>query len=130
MTDDFQAFIDPKDLAEFHIAVENLNPEKVLREEWRTLLVPMKRELRTYPAPPPGSRYVRTHNLKRNWQYAVLSPTKAEMSNLAAYAGWVQGVEQAEIHKDRWPIAVTVAEKHLKEWMDKLSQKIGRIWAR
>ena len=69
-------------------------------------------------------------NLKRNWQYVVHSPTHAEMSNLATYAGWVQGVEQAEIHQGRWPVAVKVAETRLEEWIDKLSQKIGRIWTR
>ena len=130
MTDNFTASIDPKDLAEFHICMENLDPDKVLADEWRPFLVPLKRELRTYAAPPPGSKYKRTFNLKRNWQYAVLSPREAEIGNAADYAGYVQGVEQAAIHQGRWPVAVTVAEKHLEEWIRKLSEKFGRIWTK
>ena len=130
MTDGFEVSIDPKDLAEFHIAMENLDPEKVLKEEWRSLLVPLKRELRTYPAEIPGQKYKRTGNLKRNWQYAVLSAKSAEVSNMASYAGWVQGVGQAEVHQGRWSIMMEVGERHLQEWIEKLSAKIGRIWTR
>jgi len=128
--DDFEAYIEPKDLAEFHLAMEHIDQVCEMKNHWRDLLVPLKRELRTYPAKLPGQKYERTFNLKRNWQYAVLSPGEAEMSNLAAYAGWVQGVEQAEIHQGRWPIAFTVAEQHLKEFIEELSKKIGRIWTR
>jgi hypothetical protein len=125
---DFEAFIDPKDLAEFHIAMENLDPDKVI--DWRPFLTPLKRELRTYPPPPEGSKYIRTGNLRRNWQYVVHSPKHAELSNMATYAGWVQGVEQAAIHQDRWPVAVSVADTRLTEWVKSLAEKIGRIWIR
>ena len=124
------AEFDPKDLLEFHIMMENLDPEKVLAGEWRGFLVPMQRELRTYPAPPQGSKYKRTFNLKRNWQYAVLSPRSAEVSNMAAYAGRVQGIEQAPVHVGRWSKMVDVAEKHLDEFVKKLSDKFGKIWIR
>ena len=131
MTDDgFEAYIDPKDLAEFHIAMDNLDPDKVLASEWRNLLVPMKRELRDYPPMLPNQKYKRTMNLRRNWQYAVLSPRAAQMENLAKYAGWVQGVEQAGIHEGRWTKAIPLAEKHLEAWVKKLAEKIGRVWTK
>ena len=130
MTDNFEAYINPKDLQEFHIAMDHLEPEKILEGEWRPFLAPLKRELRTYPAPPQGSKYVRTFNLKRNWQYAILSPTSAEVGNAALYAGWVQGIGQADIHVDRWPKAVTIAEEHLHEFIKRLAKKVERIWTR
>ena len=126
-----EAYIDPKDLAEFYICMENLDPAKVLEGEWRPFLVSLKRELRTYPPKLPNQKYVRTFNLKQNWQYAVLSPTSAEVSNAATYAGWVQGVDQnIEFHKGRWPVAVEVADTRLEEWVKELSKKFGRIWTR
>ena len=30
MTDDFEAYIDPKDLAEFHICMDKLDPKKLI----------------------------------------------------------------------------------------------------
>ena len=125
-----EASIDPKDLLEFHIAMDHLHPDKLMGDEWRPFLVPLQRELRTYPAPPDGSRYIRTFNLKRNWQYAVLSPTAAEIGNAATYAGWVQGVEQAAIHQDRWSRMVDIGEKHLAALIEKLGKKVDRIWTR
>lgn len=126
----FEVYINPKDLQEFHICMDNLDPERILKGEWRPFLVPLKRELRTYPAPPPDSKYVRTFNLKRNWQYAVLSPTVAEVGNAATYAGWVQGVEQAGIHVGRWDRAVDVAERHLLKFIERLGKKVLRVWIR
>ena len=131
MTDGFEVSIDPKDLAEFHIAMENLDPEKVLsREEWRNFLTPLKRELRTYPNKLDNQKYVRTFNLKRNWQYTVYSPKHAEIYNMAEYVGWVQGIDQATIHEGRWTKAIPLADTRLGEWIEKLSAKIGRIWVR
>ena len=128
MPDEFVGFIEPKDLAEFHICMDRINPDKVIK--WREFLVPLKRGLRTYPPPLPDQKYKRTYNLKRNWQYAVHSPRHAEMTNPATYAGWVQGVEQAQIHEGRWPIAVKVANVRLEEFIKSISEKIGRIWIR
>ena len=125
-----EAYIDPKDLAEFYICMDNLDPERILEGEWPGLLTPLKKELRTYPPKLPKQKYVRTFNLKRNWQYAVLSPTSAEIGNAAAYAGWVQGVEQAGIHVGRWDRAVDVAEKHLADFIERLGKKVLRIWTR
>ena len=125
-----EAEINPRDLLEFHIAMDHLYPEKILEGEWRPFLVPLKRELRTYPPKLPGQKYVRTFNLKRNWQYAVLSPTSAEVTNAASYAGWVQGIEQADIHVGRWSRMVDVGTKHLAEFVEKLAAKAGRVWVR
>jgi hypothetical protein len=130
VTDNFEVSIDPRDLAEFYICMENLDPDKVLAEEWRGFLVPLQRELRTYPPRLPNQKYIRTFNLKRNWQYTVYSPRHAELNNLAAYAGWVEGVEQAAVHQGRWPIAVEVADTRLEEWISRLADKFGRIWTK
>ena len=130
MTDKFEAYIDPKDLAEFHIVMDNLDPDKVLADEWRGFLTPLKRELRTYPAPPPNSKYIRTYNLKQKWQYTVYSPRHAEIGNMAEYAGWVQGVDKATIHEGRWDTAAEVVDTRLEEWIKKLSDRFGRIWTR
>ena len=127
---EFDAYIDPKDLAEFHIAMENLDPDKIMRDEWRNFLVPLKKALRTYPDMLSGQKYQRTYNLKRKWQYKVYSPNHAEITNMAKYAGWVQGVEQAQIHQGRWPVAVTVAEKFLAEFIEKLAKRVGRVWTK
>jgi len=130
MTDEFKVYIDPKDLAEFNICMENLDPAEVLKDEWRGFLVPLKREFRNYPPELANQKYKRTYNLKQNWQYAVLNPTTAEITNMATYAGWVQGVEQAGIHEGRWPVAVEVADTRLEEWISKLSAKFGKIWSK
>ena len=121
--------IDPKDVKSLEQALYKLNGKRLLEGEWRDLLVPLKRELRTYPAPPPGSRYVRTHNLKRSWQYAIVSPERAEVSNTAIYAGYVQGENQAAVHQGRWSIFTEVGGRHFSEFIDKLTTKIGKIWA-
>lgn len=130
MTDEFTAYIDPKDLAEFHIAMEHIDQVVQMDHEWRDFLVPLKRELRTYPAMLPGQKYKRTYNLKRNWQYVIHPNARAEMTNMAKYAGWVQGVEQAEIHQGRWAVAFKVADERLTEFIEKLSKKIGRVWTK
>ena len=129
MSDNFEAYIDPKDLAEFHLVMEKLEPDKLI-DRWRNLLVPLKRDLRNYPPPPENSKYIRTNNLKRNWQYVVHSPKYAEMSNAAIYAGWVMGVEQAGIHEGRWRIAFKVAEEHLEKFVQFLSDKVAKTWIR
>jgi len=130
MPDGFEVSIDPRDLAEFHIAMENLDPDKVLKDEWRGFLTPLKRELRTYPDKLPNQKYVRKYLLKRNWKYTVYSPRHAEMVNLTPYAGWVQGIGKATIHEGRWSTAVEVADTRLEEWVRKLSAKFGKIWTR
>jgi len=130
MTDNFEASIDPKDMLEFHIAMEHLDPGALLKDEWRGFLVPMKRELREYPPKLPDQKYIRTFHLRESWQYKVLSPTEAQMQNLAVYAGWVQGVAQAPIHENRWKKAVEVAEEHLERLVKKLADKAGKVWER
>ena len=130
MTDNFTAYIDPKDLAEFHICMDNLDPDKVLADEWRGFLTPLQRELRTYPPMLPNQKYVRKYHLKQNWQYTVYSPRHAEIGNAAAYAGWVQGVDKATIHEGRWSTAMEVVDTRLEEWVKKLSEKFGRIWTK
>jgi hypothetical protein len=130
VSDSFEAYVNPKDLQEFYICMDDLHPDKVLEGEWRQFLTPLQRELRTYPPPPVGSKYVRTFNLKRNWQYAVLSPTEAEIGNCAVYAGWVQGVEQAAVHVGRWKQATLIAQEHLDQFIERLSKKVERVWVR
>jgi hypothetical protein len=127
---EFHAEINPKDLLEFHIAMENLQPEKVLEGEWGPFLRSMQLDLQEYPPELPNQKYKRTGNLKRSWMYAVLSPTSAEIGNVATYAGWVQGEDQAAIHVGRWQKMREIGEEALELFVSKLSAKVGRVWTR
>jgi hypothetical protein len=69
------------------------------------------------PAPPPQSRYVRTHALSGEWRknkprFVVAGNSKrAVLRNTQPYARWVQAREtQAQIHRGRWATVEQVEE--------------------
>ena len=130
MSDDFKGFIEDRDLAEFHLDMKRIRKVFGEKDHWRNLLTPLKRELRKYPPELMGQKYIRKYHLKRNWQYVVHSPEKAELYNNAGYAGWVQGIEQADIHQGRWSQAIPLADKYLQKHLDTLWEKIKRIWTK
>ena len=111
---EFHAEIDPRDLLEFHICMENLNPERVLEGEWGPFLRSMQLDLKEYPPMLPNQKYKRTFNLRNSWLYAVLRPTEAEIGNAATYAGWVQGERQAAIHQGRWSKMREIGEEAVR----------------
>lgn len=75
-------------------------------------------ELQYYPAPIPGSKYVRTFKLKRGWRIHLQRTGDGfaiVIENAVSYARYVVGslaqalaaakAMQARIHQDRWPLA-------------------------
>jgi hypothetical protein len=77
-------------------------------EDGGTLLY---RDLTDYPAPPPGSTYVRTRTEGRSWSKSPVFGAGPDMSievgssgHIAPYNIYVQNEPtQARIHKGRWP---------------------------
>ena len=130
MSDDsfIYAEIDPRDYAEFVIALDHLYPKSLMRGEWPPFLRGIYAEVGQYPKELPNQKYIRTGNLRRNWRYAVLNDEKAQIENLATYAGWVQGVGQAAIHEGRWKRAIDVAEEKLEALVKRLAQKVDNVW--
>lgn len=70
-------------------------------------------ELTAYPAPPPGSRYVRTGRLGRGWERSapIAGGKGFQLVNPVAYAGFVQGDRQAHMHVGRWKAASQIAHE-------------------
>lgn len=92
---------------------------------WKDLLA----DLRDYPPPPPGSRYVRTGNLGRSWRVRFAQgrmPTLFEAANDATYAQWVQGDRQAAIHRGRWTPASEILARYeadiVREWEQEIEE--------
>ena len=86
----------------------------------------LTKQLATYPAPPPRSRYVRTGNLRRGWLNAKpivrdgggrfatgSSIVMVTYSNPVTYTPYVQGdTRQAWMHQGRWDTIGTVQERN------------------
>ncbi len=82
----------------------------------------MKVELRTYPPPPPNSRYIRTGDLGRSWHSLTTTDKISKKVDIYSedveYAPYVQmgpGDEsptQAWMHKNRWTTHTQVATQH------------------
>lgn len=88
------------------IATGNANLKPALSKSMDKILSLLKK----YPPPLPNQRYVRTGNLGRSWQSRVTSvgsnqfssTMRGEVRNSMRYASFVQGSNQANIHKGRW----------------------------
>lgn len=78
-------------------------------------------ELTKYPAPPAGSRYMRTFALKRGWERAtpITGGKGFELINPVEYVKWVQGDNggggQARAHQGRWETAASIAHRLQEE---------------
>ena len=125
-----EAEVNPRDLMEFHLAVDGLDPDKLLQGEWLPFLRGIHYDIKPYPPMLPKQKYKRTGHLGNSWEYEVLNPRAAEIGNVARYAGYVQGVEQAAIHTGRWKRLVDVGERALEEFLERLAKKVDRIWTR
>lgn len=75
------------------------------------------------PAERPGQRYRRTHKLSGGWKRSDARRTGrsvlVDVTNETPYGLWVQGEDQAEVHRGRWKKLKVVGE-----------EKIGAIRAR
>lgn len=123
------AEIDPRDLREFLVDMKGLRPEELFKDEWLPFVKAVGEEAGEYPPDFPGNTYDRTGNLGRNWKYAVLSPTSAEVGNPAVYAGYVHGREQIELHAGHgWRRLFEIGDKRLVEFIKKIEAKVSRLW--
>jgi len=66
-------------------------------------------ELARYPSPPSGSTYRRTGTLGREWA-TTNTFLRHIIGNNVRYATYVQGPEQAWMHRGRWRTADEVAQ--------------------
>lgn len=105
-------------------------------------------DLRTYPAPPPNSRYIRTGRLRNSWDAGISATAGSftiEIINDATdkrgveYSKYVQGSlaqsrsaaakAQAWMHKGRWPLAVDTVnafyELLLEEFMSEVQKDLS-----
>jgi len=88
---------------------------KILAPPTKESLDLLKKRMQEYPAPPAGSTYVRTYNLRGGWHLATV------VSGNILGRVWNEGVEyadyvqqestQAEIHQGRWQTEVQVADE-------------------
>jgi hypothetical protein len=78
--------------------------------------------MKPYPAPPPGSRYVRgapphSEKLGSRWtsrQIRGADYVGREVGNNASYAPWVQAAQvQARVHQERWQTDEQVITREL-----------------
>ena len=85
-----------------------IEPQRVAAEPLRKAALAAR--LAVYPSPPSGSTYRRTGTLGRAWtqQGAGL---RYVVGNNVRYATYVQGPEQAWMHRGRWLTAEQAAEE-------------------
>ena len=72
-------------------------------------------EARQEPPERPGQRYVRTHRLSGSWRRGDArrggNAVMVDVTNDTPYALFVQGDEQAEIHRGRWKKLKTIGDE-------------------
>lgn len=79
----------------------------------------MLRDIRVYPPPPPGSKYLRTYRLRASWSVRMDRAGEDAVGLLisdnyvAPYNRWVQDRRsQARIHQGRWQTMQDVRERN------------------
>ncbi len=91
--------------------------------------------LADYPAAPSSSTYRRSGTLGRTWtaarpEFAPLSSGfEASIGNATPYGPFVQGDEQAEMHKGRWKTTKQIAEAHrgeIEQYFEKALQRVAQ----
>lgn len=67
------------------------------------------------PPERPGQRYVRSHKLSGGWKRSAArrtgSAVEVDVTNPMSYGPFVQGEDQAEIHKGRWKRIKAIGEE-------------------
>jgi len=88
-----------------------IEPQRVAAEPLRKAALAAR--LAVYPSPPSGSTYRRTGTLGRAWtqQGAGL---RYVVGNNVRYATYVQGPDQAQVHRGRWLTAEQAATAMLE----------------
>ena len=90
-----------------------IEPQRVAAEPLRKAALALAARLAVYPSPPSGSTYRRTGTLGRAWtqQGAGL---RYVVGNNVRYATYVQGPNQAQVHRGRWLTAEQAATAMLE----------------
>lgn len=74
-------------------------------------------EAQIEPPERPGQRYVRSHRLSRSWRRTDARragrSVLVDVENPTEYAWWVQGPDQAEVHRGRWKRLKTIGDERL-----------------
>lgn len=85
----------------------------------------MASELARYPSPPGGSTYRRTGTLGRGWatQHNYL---RHVIGNNVLYATYVQGPEQAWMHRGRWRTVEEVAQGSVEQLARDIGESVQR----
>ena len=124
-----EAEIPPAELRELEKDIKALYPEKLLKGELGPFVKEVGAQVGKYPPPVPASSYTRTGHLGRSWVYNVINSLSAEVGNFAKYAGYVHGIRQVEQHRAHgWRRLFEMGGDMWDEFIDKLSEKAGRIW--
>lgn len=99
----------------------------------------VKTALSLYPAERPNQRYERTYALERGWLNAQprwrisVRNFVVELTNRVPYVKWVQGDDQAPVHRSRWTKATVIMLEQrdsirnaLRRAADAASKRIAR----
>ena len=126
-----EAEINPNDLRELRIAMKGLQPEELLKGELMPFAKGVSEKAGWYPPDFPGNTYMRTGLLGRSWVYGLIDSLSVEVANMAYYAGYVHGPEQYPVHRAHfWRRLYEVADDKIDEFIQKINDKIERIWNR
>lgn len=112
--------------------VDTIAQLRVAVERWQLRRVA---DLARYPAPPPGSGYIRTGTLGRTWTAArptwsaSASGFESKLGNVTPYATFVQGQRQARVHQGRWRKADEAAQQAQPELERDIQGAIAQVEA-
>lgn len=90
----------------------------------------LKQRMQAYPAPPAGSKYVRTNNLKNSWQENVIMDgrTFGRLESRISYGPYVQDADnQAGIHQGRWQTVQSVEEDERDNILGLYERELDRL---
>lgn len=98
---------------------------------------PIVYDLQAYPAPVPGSPYVRTFNYQQSVtpvDATIVAPGVFEASATVDYAVWERGVitggGQAPVHVGRWQTLVSIRDSRIGFIAEVIARKIEQLMAR
>ena len=86
----------------------------------------MAGELARYPSPPSGSTYRRTGTLGREWM-TTNAFLRHVVGNNVRYATYVQGPEQAWMHRGRWRTVDEVAQGSVDQIARDIAEGVARV---
>lgn len=89
-------------------------------------------DLKTYPPERPGQKYVRTFELRDTWRKSeaqrVVSAVSVNITNPTEYGPFVQGDDQAEVHRGRWSTVKKIADDRRGAVRARVQAWVLRTW--